>query len=280
MSPQIQQWLDGQQAIGRDIVLIIDRQAEPDPIVRLFGAGLMIDYVNLYLNTEYSDLADIGPWLVRLSDTSEPVIQELLSAPDQNWGWLGSVGDPGLSALAKHWQDRLLIKEASGPSLFRFQDNRVIARCLASLNDRDRPCLLGPLASALYWDGQIWCVADNPSPGHFRAPDPAPWLFAPEPEHVAREILRTNLLQWTLQFHSNAAARIAEAQSLIGWLDEHIALTERWQWQQPDQLTFLVAYRLHHLVDEISDWAPLPEESPSNHFARCRSRITSKDNQA
>lgn len=137
MNEQAELWLDDQHAQGRSIVWIIDRMVEPDPIVRLFGAGIVEDYVNLYLGTEYSELADIGPWLLVLSDMKNPAVEQLLASPDQNWGWLGSMDEPDLPILAQHWRDRLLVNESSGPSLFRFHDNRVIAR-VATLNAQDQ----------------------------------------------------------------------------------------------------------------------------------------------
>ncbi len=281
MNEQAELWLDDQHARGRSIVWIIDRMVEPDPIVRLFGAGIVEDYVNLYLGTEYSELAEIGPWLLLLSGSKNPAADQLLASPDQNWGWLGSADKLDLPALAQHWRDRLRIDESIGPSLLRFHDNRVIARCVATLDAQDQSFLFGPLASALYWDGQAWRTSNNSAPGHYPVPQPAPWLLTPEPEHISKEILRTNLLQWALEFHSEAAVRIAETQSFKSWLDGQIALAECWQWRKPGQLMLLVAYRLYHPDEQaISSWVPLPEENPSDHFARCQSQTTPKDDHA
>ena len=41
-------WLADQMAQQRELLLIVDRLAEPDPIEALFSADLMQDYVNLY----------------------------------------------------------------------------------------------------------------------------------------------------------------------------------------------------------------------------------------
>ena len=68
MNEPLYQWLDDQRAQQRQLLLVIDSLAEPNPVQELFARDLMHDYVNLYHATEFADLADIGPWLVALSE--------------------------------------------------------------------------------------------------------------------------------------------------------------------------------------------------------------------
>src|SRR3990167_2074735 len=85
-----QRWLDDQGAQQRELLLVVDRLADPDPIAELFGADLMQDYVNLYQGTEFADMADAGPWLVHLTDADTAFLYSLLETPNQHWGWLAS----------------------------------------------------------------------------------------------------------------------------------------------------------------------------------------------
>ncbi|WXL25703.1 DUF4123 domain-containing protein [Ectopseudomonas mendocina] len=260
-------WLNAQLAQQRELLLVIDRLAEPDPVQGLFSADLMQDYVNLYQRTAFADLADVGPWLVRLSNPHAAYIQDLLSQPEQHWGWLASAPRVDLRELTQHWQDRLLIEEEQ-PALYRFQDNRVIARHLTGLTEEQRPLLLGPLSSALYWDGENWQSCDNTKPRFYPAPFDKPWLELAEPEVVTDEVLRHNLTQWLWENHSGETAELAETRLLDEWLTEQLNTAKRWQWHSTEQLQFLVLNQLNPELVEHPAWAPLSGENADTHFAR------------
>lgn len=268
MNDQVRQWLDQQQAQQRQLLLIIDSLAEPSPIQELFVSDLMQDYVNLYQGTEYADLAEIGPWLVAVSASEVAQIQPMLDAPERNWGWLASADRIDLSALAQHWRERMQIEEQGQRSLYRFQDNRVIARHLAELAPAQQPLLLGPLSSALCWDGERWQCFDNARPGQYPAPFEAAWLTLPEPDTVVRDVQRHNLTLWLWQNHSAATARLAETRILSDWLDEQLDKAERWQWKPLEHLQFLLRYQLDPEFAEHPAWKPEERESPESHFVR------------
>ncbi|MCY1280019.1 hypothetical protein D9M70_287910 [compost metagenome] len=116
-------WLDEQRDQQRQLFLIIDRLAEPDPVQQLFAADLMQDYLNLYQGGELDDLADIGPWLVRLPDSHAPLLHNWLTEPDRH-------------------------------TLYRFQDSRVMAHHLLALRPEQRSGHLGQLSAALCRDGK------------------------------------------------------------------------------------------------------------------------------
>lgn len=272
-----QRWLDDQRFQQRDLFLIVDRLAKPDPVNGLFGAGLMQDYVNLYQGTEFADMADVGPWLVRLTDTDAPFLHGLLEAPQQNWGWLASADSLDLPVLAQHWRERMLIDEQEQRALYRFQDNRVIARHLAELGETQRPLLLGPLNSALCWDGQAWQSIHNPRPGLYPAPFEKPWQEIAEPEAVTQEIQRHNLEQWLWQNHSAATAQLAETQPLSSWLDAQLGKAKNWQWQSLEHIQFLLQHQLQPALVEHSTWAVLENEKPDAHFARCSRELTATE---
>lgn len=263
-----QDWLTEQLAQQRELVLVIDSLAEPDPIKALFSADLMQDYVNLYQGTEFADMAEVGPWLVRLHNPDAELIQALLNTPERDWGWLASAEHIDLAALAQHWQERLLIDEQEQRALYRFQDNRVIARHLAQLSDTQRPLLLGPLHRALCWDGKAWQSINNPHPALYPAPFDKPWQELAEPEAVTQEVQRHNLELWLWQNHSAATAQLAETQPLSSWLDEQLGKAESWQWQSLERIQFLLRYQLDPALAIHLAWAPVENETADAHFAR------------
>jgi hypothetical protein len=268
-----QRWLDDQQSQQRELLLVVDRLAEPDPIKGLFGADLMQDYVNLYQGSEFADLADVGPWLVRLTDAGAAFLYSLLETPNQHWGWLASAEHIDLSALAQHWRERMVIEENGQRALYRFQDNRVIARHLGELTEPQLPLLLGPLNSALYWDEQAWIGIDNPRPGNYPPPFETPWLDIPETAAIANEIRRHNLEQWLWQNHSTATACMAELQPLDSWLDEQLAKAQSWQWQSLESIQFLLEHQLDPGFADHPSWAALEGETPDAHLARSRCNV-------
>ena len=268
MNDQMRQWLDEQQAQQRHLLLVIDSLAEPNPIQELFTRDLMRDYVNLYQGTEFADLADIGPWLVVLSVFEAADIQPLLDTPERNWGWLASVDRIDLSAITHHWRERMHVEEKGQRSLYRFHDNRVIARHLAELAPAQQPLLLGPLNSALCWDGERWQCFDNARPGHYPAPFEAAWLTLPEPDAVVRDVQRHNLTLWLWQNHSAATARLAETRVLSDWLDEQLDKAERWRWRSAERIQLLLRYQLDPALANHPEWPPYDHEAPNVHFSR------------
>ncbi|MDT3711996.1 MAG: DUF4123 domain-containing protein [Pseudomonadaceae bacterium] len=268
MNAPLYQWLDDQRAQQRQLLLVVDSLAEPNPVQELFARDLMHDYVNLYHATEFADLADIGPWLVALSEFEIARIQPLLDAPERNWGWLASADRVELPVLAQHWRERMQVDEQGQRSLYRFQDNRVIARHLAELAAHQQPLLLGPLASALCWDGEHWRCFDNPRPEQYAAPFEAAWLALREPESVVWEVHRHNLTLWLWQNHAAATARLAETRVLSDWLSEQLDKACVWGWRSLEHLQFLLRYQLDPELADHPAWIPEERESPEAHFAR------------
>lgn len=263
-----QSWLADQLAQQHELVLVIDRLAEPDPIKALFSADLMQDYVNLYQGTEFADMADVGPWLVRLHNPDAELIKTLLNTPEGDWGWLASAEHIDLAALSQHWRERMLVDEQEQRTLYRFQDNRVIARHLAELSETQRPLLLGPLNSALCWDGQAWQSIHNPHPRLYPAPFEKPWQEIAEPEAITQAIQRHNLEQWLWQNHSAATAQLAETQPLSSWLDTQLDQAKSWQWQSVERIQFLLRYQLDPALATHPAWTPVENETADAHFAR------------
>ena len=268
MSEVAQDWLNQQRYQQRALLLVVDRLAELDTLEDLFNANLVLDYVNLYQGTEFAELADVGPWLIELNAPDTPHLQKLLDTPQRHWGWLASANHIDIAALSEHWRARMLIEEGGQRSLFRFQDNRVMARSLSYMQEHEVPQLLGPLHSALCWDGEEWRSYDNPYPDHTAFNQPAPWLY-PEPSTIQRETRLINLEQWLWEQQPEATCELARSCNVRDWLEESLALADEWGWFAAEQVAFLLAARRGSLLAS-SEWQPLPGETSTNHFARCR----------
>nr|WP_286088959.1 hypothetical protein [Pseudomonas sp. MWU13-3659] len=117
-----------------------------------------------------------------------------LSAPQTHWGWLASLAPGDWAAWLSHWRARVMV----GYGLYRFHDNRVLARALDVLAPAELPAYLGPTINLCYWRMDGWRVVDNPAPGSYPVPSEPAWL----PHHH-----RASALQ------PHAAARIRPART-------------------------------------------------------------------
>ncbi len=275
MNDRVEQWLSEQQAQRRQLLLVVDTSAEPAPLPSLFSTDLVHSYANLYQGTEVDEMADIGPWLIVLNELNLTQLRSLTDAPEHNWGWLASVEHTDLAALTQHWQARIFADEQGQRSLYRFQDNRIVARHLAELDVAQRPLLLGPLTSALCWDGHDWQWFDNEQPGEYPGPFEKPWLSIPEPEHVRRAVTHHNLELWLWENHSHATTKLAETRVLSEWLHRQLDKAKGWHWHSEPQLHFLLRYQLEPALAEHPAWLPADQETPEAHYSRVSSVLTS-----
>ncbi|EZP33555.1 DUF4123 domain-containing protein [Pseudomonas sp. RIT288] len=270
MSEALNNWLGEQARLNRVLILALDSLAEPNPVTSLYSAGVMQRSVQLYRRTEYAQFAAISPWLTELQNPGNDAFRKLLDEPQRNWGWIGSMDKADLDSLTQHWVARMVIDEDGERSLFRFQDNRVLARCLGNMKETEWPLLLGPISSVLYWDQDQWKSADNSRPGMYPVPNPAPWLRTPESGEQARSILRDNLKRWLLTYHVDAAATLAETRVVSEWLEEQLDLLEAWDWRTEEQRQLMLSLRLSPQCEADIAWEPLSGETPEVHFARCQ----------
>lgn len=270
MSDVLNNWMGEQSRLNRVLILVLDSLAEPNPVTPLYSAGVMQRSVQLYRRTEFSQFAAISPWLTELHNPGNDAFRRLLDDPERNWGWIGSMDRADLDSLTQHWIARMVIDEDGDRSLFRFQDNRVLARCLANMKDSELPLLLGPIGSVLYWDENQWKSADNSRSGMYPVPNPEPWLRNPESGEQARSILRENLKRWLLTYHLEAAATLAETRVVSEWLEYQLDLLDVWGWQLPEQRELMLSRRLSEQCMQDVAWSPLPNETSLEHFERCK----------
>lgn len=259
------QWMAQQQQAGHWLCLILNGESEASH--SLLATRTVSQYCNLYSGTVVGELATKGPLILLLEHANEPEFVRLLQQPELNWGWLGSLPSDDLSSVTRHWRERLLVGLSGSQVLYRFHDNRTLARALNHLPAQAWPAFLGPLISVCYWHDQRWNCGNNPAPGEHAVPDPAPWLEVPNPQSGA--ILQANILRYLLAEHSEDLCRLVEYQDPKVWLAQVLEQARIWQWEAPEQLEFLVVQRLLEANGEIViHWQPEAGELAVDHFQR------------
>jgi hypothetical protein len=270
---QPNQWLAEQQRLGRQLTLIVDTVSAPQTIATLFTLAPIRDYRRLFQGTEFDDLLEHSPWLIRIDQTTLPALNRLLLQPDDHWGWLASATTLDLDDQARHWRDRMVISEGDQRWFYRFQDNRVIARHLAALHYEHIPLLLGPLNEALCWNGDTWLRFENSRPALYLPPFATPWADVSEPADISEAIELRALKNWLWQEHSTATASLPISVSLDAWLKQQLDLAEQWRWDRAEQIRFLVQHKLDPAVAHHNFWDSQPDETPADHFQRVQREV-------
>ncbi|UOB25840.1 DUF4123 domain-containing protein [Pseudomonas orientalis] len=261
------QWMAQQQQAGRRPCLILE--ASNERCQSLMAARDLSQYCPLYGETAAAQLASKGPVILLLEQPGEPALVSFLQNPEVNRGWLGSLPSEDLAVVTRHWRERLLVGPQGEKALYRFHDNRTLARALAYLPPEQWPVYLGPLISVCYWHEGRWCSQDNPAPGDYPVPDPVPWLQVPNPQ--ASAILQANILRYLLAEHSEDLAALVEFHDPRIWLAHVLEQARLWQWHSSEQLEFLVVRRLVEATrSSLIRWQPLEGEAPGQHFERVR----------
>ncbi|WP_341523339.1 DUF4123 domain-containing protein [Pseudomonas sp. G.S.17] len=270
---QPQQWLNEHKTFKHQLLLIIDTVAAPETIAKIFQLAPIREYVRLFQGTEFESLLEQSPWLVRIDESSAPILTYLLQCPERNWGWIASAVHLDLNDVAQHWRERLVINEDGKRWFYRFQDNQVIARHLSGLTVQQIPLLLGPLIGALTWDGKQWLAFENETPALIPVPFATPWLNIPEPLEIANGIELRALHAWLWELKGEATQQLAETRPLRPWLEEQFQRAGAWGWDTGDQKCFLLEQQLNPSLAEHPAWEPRANETPRQHFARCQREL-------
>ncbi|MDR6913424.1 hypothetical protein J2X66_000271 [Pseudomonas sp. 3296] len=263
------QWLNEQTKLGRHLYLVLDSDGQLDERNALAGELVVEQYRNLYLGTPADSLAAVGPYIFQLDTAEHPPLKALFSSPERHWGWLASSASGDLEALTRHWQARLVTGQRPNQALYRFHDNRVLARALAYLQPEQRPDYLGPLISVCYWQAEQWVVTDNPVPGDHPLPlDPA-WVSIPQSEATTAGVQFDNTRRYLMRDHTDAVVSLAKQQDVDTWLRGQLDCARTWGWHKPDHIHFLLTQSLQAPgYAPPSSWTPRPSETPAAHFER------------
>ncbi|MEX5629896.1 DUF4123 domain-containing protein [Pseudomonas marginalis] len=260
-------WMSQQQQAGHRLCLMLE--GNHAACQSMLAARGFPAYCRLYAQTPLAEMAMAGPVILLLDQVGEPALLDLLQEPEMNWGWLGSLPDADLTDMSRHWRDRLLVGPENNRTLYRLHDNRTLARALNHLGLEHWPAFLGPLISVCYWHEGSWHCGDNPAPGDYPVPEPAPWLNTPNPN--ASAILHANILRYLLAEHSEDLAALVEFQDPRVWLTQVLEQARSWRWSQPEQLEFLVVRRLEEATRSSGiRWQPTVGETPQDHFERVK----------
>lgn len=263
----VQRWLIEQHHADRLLCLVLDSQNERDMRQRWLKSSRYEQYASVYGETVVAELADTGPFLFTFDQPDDRRLDALVDRPDSHWGWLASLGQGELKTWVRHWQERLIVGARPHQALYRFHDNRVLARALEHLPPEALPAYLGPAISVCYWQGSRWQSTDNPAPGTYPLPDSPPWLHLPMPEEPAMEIRLANAHRFLLAEHVQAYAGLAGSQDPQIWLRERLTQAQAWGWLAPERLEFLLIQSLH-TPTLAPHWQPRPDETPDEHFDR------------
>ena len=268
-------WLAEQKRQQRQLLLVVDTLHSPHVIATLFKLAPIRDYIRLFQGTEFEDLLEQSPWLIRIDSSSMEAVTHLLQNPTLNWGWLASTAQLNLNEVAQHWRERLVISENGQRWFYRFQDNQVIARHLGALSATQIPLLLGPLASALAWDGEHWQSFENPQPALQPMPCATPWLDVPESEAISEAIEVGALKKWLWGNHPRLTYRLPDP--IEDWIKQQLDVATAWGWNDAEQILFLAEHKLDPERAGHAVWARLPAEMPEAHFARVQHAFATLD---
>lgn len=267
------QWLSEQRSHQRELVVIANPMATPSPIPTLFASAPIRDYVKIYQGTPFENLAPLGPWLVRINVSTMAALSALLQSPEHHWGWVASAQQLDINEVVAHWQARMVIHDEGQRALYRFQDNRVIARHLQALDSHQIPLLLGPLCSALCWDGEQWVSVDNPTPCSYPEPFDTPWLKTTSSTEQSAAAQTAILEIWLWENQLEATQQLLTREPLAPWLQMQLDKADSWGWSRQEQIHFLLEHQLSDDLANLPAWTPRADEAPAAHFVRVQQDI-------
>lgn len=123
------QWMAQQQQAGRRLCLVLEGSS--DARLSLIASRNLAQCLSVYGGSAVAALAAAGPVILLVEQLGEPALVSLLEQPQANWGWLGSLPDTDLGGVIEHWHARMLVGPPGKQALYRFHDNRTLARALA-----------------------------------------------------------------------------------------------------------------------------------------------------
>lgn len=269
------QWMNDQLRLGHTLCLILDSEGELVARQALLNTPDPEQYCCVYSQTPISELANAGPFIFLIDNPGDARLKPLLDEPERSWGWLASIGNGDLPALARHWRERLIIGTRPHRALYRFHDNRVLGRALAHIPEEARPEYLGPAISVCYWHGAQWNVTHNPAPGEYPLPADPAWLSVPLPADRAMEILHSTVYRYLWAKHGEDLIRLSQRQDPGTWLTEQLSHAQQWGWTAPEQVHFLITSKLTETEPPlINNWAPHEGETPQAHYERLFNEMT------
>lgn len=135
--------------------LLLDGVSVPELSSKLYQWYENPSFEPLYLGTEWNELCDLSPCLVRLSGQHDPVMQRFIENASEEWGYL-IFSKVGFDGVLRHLRWLVCVEPPQGdPMLLRLADPAVAHQLLADGNVR----LFGPIEQVCAADcieGRWW----------------------------------------------------------------------------------------------------------------------------
>lgn len=121
--------------------LLLDGVSLPDLQHKLYQWSENPEFEPLYLGTEWHELSDLSPCLVRLSGLQDPVLQHFIESAQHEWGYL-IFADAGFDEILRHLRWLIYVQPPQGDAmLLRLADPAVAHQLLATGSSH----LFGPI---------------------------------------------------------------------------------------------------------------------------------------
>lgn len=131
---------------------ILDGASIPDLLDHLYGE-VRPEFICLYPGDVEPDMAEVGPYLVRLERDAEFTAWVVEEGWGKHWG-VFALAPVGMHAMRGHLQRFLFVHDATGqPLYFRYYDPRVLRVYLPSCNADEVKDIFGPV-SAFVLEGE------------------------------------------------------------------------------------------------------------------------------
>jgi len=130
---------------GANTYAILDGASVPGLLAKL--QEWEPEYVCLYRGELKPDLAEVAPYLVRLSPDADMTTWILSEGWGNHWG-IFAISDVALQALRQHLRRLLTVHDERGkPLLFRFYDPRVLREYLPTCQGNELRDMFGPVVN-------------------------------------------------------------------------------------------------------------------------------------
>ncbi|MET4862711.1 DUF4123 domain-containing protein [Morganella morganii] len=139
------EWI--KQAAGDNTYFLLNKLAQPDPVVQFYAADWVEESYPLYAGTPLSHLKEQGPWLIKAKRKNFGNLAKALDADlfeDLSWGWAYHSTESYEDQIA-HWQRQHIVLCQREESVLRLFDNRIAGALIPAFTPADWSYLLMPL---------------------------------------------------------------------------------------------------------------------------------------
>ncbi|WP_164707485.1 DUF4123 domain-containing protein [Metapseudomonas otitidis] len=155
--------------------LLLDGVSVPNPLQRVWEWGGTSMAQALYAQTQWAELTDISPCLVRVSGPDDPVLEHYKASGQPDWGCLLFSVAPWMEQV-QHLRGLLQVVHPQGEGLLlRLADATIVHALFGNPDSADAGRLFGPFQEVLGYDldTEQWSRLQSPvAPHPINAPQP------------------------------------------------------------------------------------------------------------